>query len=162
MHAVAREPPGGWPARIVSPKDGTLHVVAHRGELNQLAEANGLRQGYLADACDLTNKPKEQTLGWQPLWKVRWLQHKPTSTIVVVVGGPLNFFNNYESICSKARISNAAPLGHLRNVRALVADEAPNERGEMAVQELHESPCLTPAMGWWQPRASNMGRGQRR
>ena len=91
--------------------EGALHFVPRLNRLREkglfaLATAHNLRTAYLKNALDLTSTDADEHLHWQPLHKVRWLQHVQTGVVVVVVGGPQHFVDSIDSIRESAGFRN--------------------------------------------------------
>ena len=91
--------------------EGALHFVPRLNRLREkglsaLATDHNLRTAYLKNALDLTSTDADEHLHWQPLHKVRWLQHVQTGVVVVVVGGPQHFVDSIDSIRESAGFRN--------------------------------------------------------
>ena len=96
--------------KLVSPT-GVLHFVPrlNRPQETQvalLAKKHALRPAYLKDILGLGWKQSDEHMHWQPLDKVRFLQHIESGVVVVVVGGPQHFVNTIDAIRESAGFRN--------------------------------------------------------
>jgi hypothetical protein len=97
--------------KLVSP-EGVLHFVPRINRVQEtrllaFSKAHELRNEYLKNCLGLSTISADEHKHWQPLHKVRWLQHIDSGVIVVVVGGAQHFVDSIDSIRERAGFRNA-------------------------------------------------------